>query len=110
MKFHKSISIITVLFLGINISVFSQSDTLRIQTSAQCEMCKKSIESDLSFVKGVKKSSLDMETKVITVIYNPEKTNPEAIRKSISESGYDADSVAADTKAYKRLPDCCKKD
>jgi periplasmic mercuric ion binding protein len=87
----------------------SQTDTIKIQTSAICETCKKTLEGDLSFEKGVKKSVLDLDTKILTVIYNPEKTNPEKIRIAVTKSGYDADSLHADPKAYKHLPECCKK-
>ncbi len=105
----KNAFLLIIVFLSLFKSASSQTDTIRIKTSAQCEMCKNTIESDLSFEKGVKNSDLNMENKIITVIYNPEKTNPEKIMKAITKSGYDADSLKADAKAYKRLPDCCKK-
>lgn len=97
-----------ILIFASQISVFSQTDTVRIKTSAVCKTCKKTIEESLSFEKGIKKSSLDVETKVITVIYNPSKTNAEKIRKAISNTGYDADSIPKNPKAFKHLPDCCK--
>jgi periplasmic mercuric ion binding protein len=82
---------------------------IKIKTSAVCDMCKEAIENNLAFEKGVKKSVLDVESKIITVTYNPEKITPEKIRLAISKSGYDADDVLADAKAYKKLNDCCKK-
>ena len=90
------------------LKVFGQSDTAYIQTSAICEMCKRTLENDVSFVKGVKKVTLDLDNKVLTVIYNSSKTSPEKIREAVTKSGYDADSLKADPKAFKRLPDCCK--
>lgn len=94
-------------------SSFSQEknkkETVTIQTSAQCDMCKERIEKAMAFTKGVKKSTLNVEAKSITVVYNPAKTSPGQIREAISKTGYDADSVAADQKAYESLPGCCKK-
>jgi mercuric ion binding protein len=87
----------------------AQVAEIKIKTSATCEMCKETIEKNLAFEKGVKKSVVDVDTKVVTVTYNPEKTTPEKIRIAISKIGYDADDVPADTKAYKKLDDCCKK-
>ena len=84
-------------------------DSLQIKTSSQCDMCKERIEEALAFEKGVKSSELDLETKVVTVSYRASKTTPEKIRKAISKVGYDADDVAADGKAYEKLPACCKK-
>jgi copper chaperone CopZ len=87
---------------------YAQSDTVRIKTVAVCEMCKETIEHDLSFVKGVEKSTLDLKANVITVVYDSKKTNPDKIRTEISRSGYDADSVKADPKAVNKLPACCR--
>ena len=100
----------TFLIIAIQFSAYSQTDTVRIKTSAVCESCKKTLEESLSFEKGIKKSSLDLTTKIITVIYNPSKTSAEKIRTAISKTGYDADSTPKDTKAFNHLPDCCKKD
>ncbi|MBN1198043.1 MAG: heavy-metal-associated domain-containing protein, partial [Bacteroidales bacterium] len=75
-----------------------KEDTLTVQTSAVCGMCKERIEQGLAFEKGVKKASLDEETKKVKVIFYPAKTNPDIIRNAISKLGYDADNVAADPK------------
>jgi mercuric ion binding protein len=90
-------------------NIYSQTDTVRIKTSSLCKQCKEKIEGDLSFEKGVKHSSLDLKTKEVTVVYNPQKTSPEKIRIAITKSGYDADSLKADAKAFRRLPECCQK-
>jgi copper chaperone CopZ len=85
------------------------TEEVKIQTSAVCGMCKERIEHDLAFEKGIKSVSLDDETKIVTVGYNPKKTNPDNIRLAISKIGYDADDVKADPEAYAKLPGCCKK-
>ena len=83
---------------------------MEIKTSAVCGMCKDRIEGALAFEKGVKSSSLDVETKVATIIYNPAKTSPEKLRIILSKLGYDADTIPANQAAYAKLPPCCKKD
>jgi periplasmic mercuric ion binding protein len=83
---------------------------IKIKTSAVCGMCKDRIEQGLAFEKGIKDVSLDVDTKIATVKYNPSKINPDAIRKLISALGYDADSIPANKEAYEKLPKCCKKD
>jgi mercuric ion binding protein len=111
-KIHqmKKIKIILISVLAIILSnvAHAQTNTVRIQTSAICEQCKERIENDLSFEKGVKSSTLDLKTKVITVIYNPKKTDEQKIREAITKIGYDADTLKADLKAYGKLPNCCK--
>ena len=110
LKPMKSIASLIFIFLFLIKPVFSQTDTVRIQTTAICEMCKKTLEKDLSFEKGVSKSILNLDDKILTVIYNPKKTDADKIRLAITKSGYDADSLKADLKAFNRLPDCCKKE
>ncbi len=82
---------------------------IEIQTSAQCTICKARIEKDMAFEKGVKSVDLDLETKFLTVEYRTDKTDPDKLREAVSKIGYDADDVAADLKAYEKLPECCKK-
>lgn len=86
----------------------SKNAVVKIKTSGECEMCKKSIESEVGKMTGVKKVTLDIETKILTVEYNAKKTNPDKIRKAISNIGYDADDVKANNRMQKELPECCK--
>ncbi|MCB2219659.1 MAG: heavy-metal-associated domain-containing protein [Bacteroidetes bacterium] len=84
-------------------------EAIDIQTSAQCEECKERLEKNMAFEKGVKYVDLDLETKVLTLHYKKDKTDPEKLRKAVSKIGYDADDVMADARAYEKLPECCKK-
>lgn len=102
-------TILVIAFAGIFSSAMAATDTLKIKTSAQCEDCKERIENKLNFTKGVKSAKLDIQTKIVTVIYDPSKTNPAAIRTAISKVGYDADTIPGDVKAYNKLPKCCQK-
>ncbi|MBK7681927.1 MAG: cation transporter [Bacteroidetes bacterium] len=102
--------IVSILFLFCSNLISAQTDTLKVQTSAECGTCKKKLEKELVFEKGVKSVNLNLDTKVVTVVYSVEKTNADKIRAAISKIGYAADSIPADKKAYDRLPDCCKKD
>lgn len=85
-------------------------ETVEIQTSAVCDMCKERIEKQLAFTKGVTAAELDVKSAVVTVSFKANKTDVDAIRKSINEIGYDADESPAEEKAYENLHHCCKKD
>jgi hypothetical protein len=63
----------------------------------------------MNFEKGVKRATLDVESKELTVIYQSAKTNPDKLRVAVTKIGYDADSIPADPKAYSKLHSCCKK-
>ncbi|MBW6459899.1 MAG: heavy-metal-associated domain-containing protein [Bacteroidales bacterium] len=82
---------------------------MQIKTSAVCGMCKERIEGNIAYEKGVKKVDLDDETKIVTIGYNPRRTDPDKLRKAISKLGYDADDVEADQAAHDKLPKCCQK-
>ncbi len=99
---------VLLAFLFSSIKSNAQIDTVKIMTSSLCSTCKKKIEHDLSFEKGVKSSDVNIDSKEVLVVYDSKKTNPEKIKITITKSGYDADSLKADPKAFNRLPDCCK--
>lgn len=109
MKKIKSIIALVLLFT-LSLNAFAAKDTLVVKASIVCQSCKKTIENGLRFEKGIKLATVDVDAKTVTVIYNSDKTNPEAIRKAISKLGYDADNVPADKIAYDKLESCCKKD
>ncbi|WP_128544175.1 heavy-metal-associated domain-containing protein [Larkinella soli] len=104
--------LIAVLLFALGFTTRAEDDKekeVKIKTSAVCEMCKERIERNLAFEKGIKESNLDLKSKVITVKYNPKKTDVNRIKANISKTGYDADEVTADEKGYAKLPSCCKK-
>jgi copper chaperone CopZ len=108
----KVIAIIIFLFAGATFS-FAQGGKeaqVQIKTSAVCKMCKATIEKYLAYEKGVQSSDLDVPSKVVTVVYNPKKTDVNKIKQAINKSGYDADELPANAKAYEALEPCCKKD
>ena len=88
----------------------TELETIEIQTSAVCGMCKERLEHDLAFEKGVKFVELDDETKILTIKYKKGKNTKENLKKAVTKVGYDADEMPAELKAYNSLPDCCKKD
>jgi copper chaperone CopZ len=102
--------IFLVLFMFLQLTARAQQDTVFIKTSAVCKTCKKKIEGDISFEKGVKKVNLDLNTKVLMVVYDSRKTSPEKLRLAVTQTGYDADTIPRNPKAFKRLPDCCKEE
>ncbi len=105
--------VLAVFLLVSNVS-FSQNvkkneKEIKITTSAVCGMCKTRIEEGLAFEKGIKDAVLDLDTKVLTVVYNTKKTNEEQILTLINNMGYDANDTRANPEAYNKLPACCKK-
>jgi len=105
-------SVFAVLVLSIFSLAFRADppSQVKIKTSAICEMCKERIEKQLAFTKGVAESNLDLKDKVVTITFNPKKTDIAKLKKAINDAGYDADETVANEKSYDKLPSCCKKD
>jgi periplasmic mercuric ion binding protein len=107
MKILKSIIIV---FFALNMSFADTPTVIKIKTSAICGMCKRKIEKNLAFEKGIEDVNLDINSKILTVSYDSKKTNPKEIKKIVNNTGYDADELQADPVAYEKLSSCCKKE
>lgn len=101
----------TLLFFGLNAQAQGKkTETVKIKTSAVCDMCKATIEKGMAYEKGVQNVNLDVASQILTVEYRADKTNVATLKQAVTKIGYDADETPADAKAYGRLDDCCKKD
>ena len=98
---------------GLVLASFAQQKAIQkvvIKTpSVQCDMCKEKIEKYLFRVEGVTASKVDVKKKTTTVTFLADRTNIENIKAAIATVGFDADDVAAEEDAYKKLPKCCQK-
>ncbi len=88
----------------------SKLQTLEIQTSAVCGMCKQTLEKAMNDTEGISNGRLDLGNKVLTVKYDNAKISADEIRQVIANIGYDADDVPANLESHDALPACCQKD
>lgn len=99
-----------ILFSTLNCNAQDKSgrkvETASFKVWGNCEMCKSTIEAAAD-VKGVKSANWNLDSKIFSVTYNPEKISLEKIHELIAASGYDTEKVKGDDKAYAELPDCC---
>jgi len=89
---------------------FAKKKTVIFKVYGNCGMCKRTIEGALKDVKGVKSATWNSEKKMITVTYNPKKTQLMDIHKKIAGVGYDTDKVKAKDETYNGLHGCCQYD
>jgi copper chaperone CopZ len=85
-----------------------KTQTVIIQTSAQCGDCEERIESALNYLKGVVFAELDNDTKKVTVKYKTSVLTVVQIKQKLAEIGYSADDVKATEEAVNKLPACCR--
>ncbi len=78
--------------------------TLVVTTVPQmhCASCENKIKGNLRFEKGVKQIECDIPKQMVTITYDGEKTNPEAIMKSFTKFGYKATEVKKDKPEAKK--------
>ena len=107
----KNLIIIITAVLLANVAIAQKGvETVKLQTSAVCEMCKETIENQLAFTKGVTAAKLDLESFVVTVSYKSKKTTVSDLKKAINAVGYDADESKPSKEEYEKLHHCCRKD
>lgn len=90
----KLILLAFVLFLA----VVSQAQSIKevvftTEPEIECQNCVKRIKDNLRFEKGVKAINPDLKTKLVTVQYDSEKTDPEKLIKAFAKINYKATVV-----------------
>ena len=55
-----------------------------------CENCKKTIEKNIAFEKGMKDMKVDLDNKLVTLTFDSRKNNEQKIIEAFSKLGYDA--------------------
>ena len=69
--------------------------------SMTCENCKKRIEKNIAFEKGVSDMKVDLPEKTVMVVFNPQKTNVGNLQKAFEKLGYTASVYNAEESALK---------
>lgn len=59
--------------------------------SMTCDNCKKRIEKNIAFEKGVTDMQVDLPAKTVMVVYHANKTNQEKLQKAIEKLGYEVE-------------------
>ncbi|MFV0391777.1 MAG: heavy-metal-associated domain-containing protein [Paludibacteraceae bacterium] len=93
----KSIIIITLSVLAISIHAEAQTKkkdvnikTVTFDVSMTCENCKKKIEKNIAFEKGIKDMQVSLDNKQVTLTFDTRKTNEEKIIEAFDKLGYNA--------------------
>ena len=108
------ILIILITFLGFNANpqeiTKNKNAKVEFKVSGNCEMCKKRIEKASFKVSGVKSANWNVDSGVLKLVINEEKTNIETIQKAIAKVGHDNDGQKATAESYTSLHTCCQYD
>ena len=78
-----------------------KSVVVTTQPQMHCESCEKKITGNLRFEKGVKQIECDIEGQRVTITYDADKTNSDAIIQSFGKFGYKATEIKTEKPAEK---------
>ncbi|HEX2977158.1 MAG TPA: heavy-metal-associated domain-containing protein [Bacteroidales bacterium] len=111
MKTMKSIMMVfaAVLFSANMFAQAGKTKTDTFKVLGNCSMCKERIEKAVK-AEGATAASWDSKTKMLTVSYDPSRTNTDALARKVASVGHDTGKYKADDKTYNSLPGCCKYD
>lgn len=104
------LSALFVFVLSLDFGAQAQAPALKtdvIAVSGNCDMCKTRIEKAAK-VPGVVKADWNVDSKKLTLVYNPKKITLDAVEKKIAAVGHDTPKYKADKKTYDSLPACCR--
>lgn len=98
--------IISSFALVAAVATNAQDKTETFKVYGECGMCEKRIEKAAK-IDGVNKADWDVDSKVMTISYDPAKTDGKKVQKAIAAVGHDTDKETAKGDVYKKLPGCC---
>ena len=74
-----------------------------------CRICSRIITRTLRKVDGAKRVEMDADGYKVTVTYDDDKTDIDALETALMKKGFNANGKEADIMAWQSLPNCCKK-
>jgi mercuric ion binding protein len=97
------------VFAIISTNLFAQTSTEKtdtIKVYGECGMCKSRIQKTLK-IDGISVAVWDVDSKMLTVTYDPAAITNDEIQQKLAAVGHDTDKYKADDKVYDKLPGCC---
>ena len=92
-----------LLTIAVFFAVVLQAQTIKevvftTEPEIHCESCVNKIKNNLRFEKGVKAINPDLNTKLVTIQYDSEKTTPDNLIKAFAKIKYKATVVEPENK------------
>ena len=100
----KKVLVLSAMMLTAIVGLAKDIKTVVVTTQPQmhCASCENKIKGNLRFEKGVKEIQCDIEGQRVTITYDADKTNSEAIINSFDKFGYKATEIKTEKPAEKK--------
>ncbi len=101
---------ITAVIILFSTTIQAQNKNARatIEVDGVCMMCKDRIEKAAIQTRGVKSAVWNVDTHMLSLIFDERRTNIQTIEESIAAVGHDTKNVKATEEVYENLHHCCK--
>lgn len=86
--------------------IMDSTKTESFKVFGKCDMCKVRIEKTVTG-EGATGASWDLKTQILTVTFDPSKTNKDALSRKLASVGHDTEDYKAPDDVYAKLPGCC---
>ena len=111
MKKIKSLIVLLISFATVSVygqinNATSPDTTVALEVFGACEQCKDRIENAIK-MKGVSSGVWDIDSKILTLVYNSSKVSLQKIQNRIVSMGHDIETKKANASVYNALPACC---
>jgi|SRR5690625_2240976 len=104
----KSFLIIAFTIFSLSMTAQNKNARASFEVDGVCSMCKERIEKAAVRTKGVKSAIWDVNSHMISVIYDERKTDLNKIKQKIADVGHDTQQFKATDEAYNNIHECCK--
>lgn len=105
---RKIVIIAVVMMLGVQLQAQDKNAKATIEVDGVCLMCKERIEKAAIKTKGVKSAVWDVQTHMLSLIFDERKASLDTIHQRIADVGHDTEKVTATEEAYNSVHACCK--
>lgn len=70
-----------------------ETKTVTFKTTMHCENCVRKVTENISFLRGVKDLKVSLDENVVTITYDPARTNEQTLADAIRKLGYEVEKV-----------------
>ncbi|MEM7187119.1 MAG: heavy-metal-associated domain-containing protein [Bacteroidota bacterium] len=104
----KKVIVLLMMIATMGLQAQNKNAKSSIEVDGVCGMCKVRIEKAALNTKGVKSAVWNIESHMLSLIFDERKTHLDTIHQKIANVGHDTKKVTATEEAYLSVHECCR--
>jgi copper chaperone CopZ len=101
-------AILALTLMAFTTSAQSKQEKTTFKVYGNCGMCERTIEGAVNEQVGVHSANWNVDSKKMTIKFDPSKVSLDEIKQLIADAGYDSESHRSTEKKYNSLHGCCQ--